>query len=796
MAWLEELREFIDSGVKANHRRMIVITGSDDSKVAKYSSEVVGYFIELTKMTNGIYLYQPEYPDAESRLTTFLNNINSDKKPKPTPFKETKRLLGKTLDYAVLDLFNDLKPNDIGRVGSVVRGGGIYVLMVPPLDRWVKVVTKFQETLITPPHKPDEVRHFLKVRFWRSLMDADGVAVFNVDDESFIRRPEVANTEAYRPRPIKLPDVEGKPINVYKLAKTQDQVNVISLIEREVRGEGKVNVVVIADRGRGKSAAIGLSIALVAHRLRRRRGRARIVVTAESPDNAETLMEFARRGLEAMDYDVEAREYEGYISSIEAKGIFIDYYRPYPLLSLQRRIDLVVVDEAAMMPLPILYSIHRRFDKVIYATTIHGYEGAGRGFSLRFMKYLKERKGVRVVEYEMSEPIRYAENDPIERWLFKTLLLDAEPAKITEEDLKLIEEGRVRYIKPNLEEFFLSNEEGLRQFFGIYVQAHYRNEPDDLGMMMDAPHHTIRALALENGKIVVSVELAEEGGLSDDDIKNMLMGFKPAGNIIPDRMVKYWKKPEFAKLRGWRIVRIATHPELQGRGLGSMMLKFIEEEARESGLDWVGVGFGVNEELLRFWLKNGYMPIHMSPDRNPVSGEFSLLMIKPISDMAREIVDYANKEFRIRMVMSLGGPYKSLEPEIALMLIIGGSPIDEGYTPNITKGQINRLLSYAWGPMTYENTVDALIELFKAYLYRARSNGGLRLMDIIERGLITKVFQQKTWREAADELGVKPTVLMLGLREAARVVLTYLYGDLEVPVYMVQPSKRGIPGIS
>lgn len=61
-------------------------------------------------------------------------------------------------------------------------------------------------------------------------------------------------------------------------------------------------------------------------------------------------MEFARRGLESLDYDVEVSESGGRVTGLSARGIYIDCYRPYPLLSLQRSINLVLVDEAAMMP--------------------------------------------------------------------------------------------------------------------------------------------------------------------------------------------------------------------------------------------------------------------------------------------------------------------------------------------------------------------------------------------------------------------------------------------------------------
>jgi Predicted P-loop ATPase fused to an acetyltransferase len=171
--WVKVLEDFIRSGVKANHRRMVVLVGSSNETVAKSAAEVVRFFLGVTNMGNGIYLYQPEYGDARERLRFFTDGM-SNVKFKPTPFKDTKLLLGQTLDYAVIDLFNDLKPNDVGRVGSVVRGGGIYVVMMPPMDKWLRVITKFQTKLITPPHKPEEVRQYLKVRFWDSLMKSEG----------------------------------------------------------------------------------------------------------------------------------------------------------------------------------------------------------------------------------------------------------------------------------------------------------------------------------------------------------------------------------------------------------------------------------------------------------------------------------------------------------------------------------------------------------------------------------------------------------------------------------------------
>ncbi|WP_460172975.1 tRNA(Met) cytidine acetyltransferase TmcA [Vulcanisaeta sp. JCM 14467] len=793
MGWTELLQGLVREGLFSNHRSLVVLVGTDEERLARYAADVLREFSLIVKEPHGLYMYQPEYPDAQRRMgkfKEFIEGVNANVDYRP--YKETDELLGVTVDFAILDLLNDLKPNDVGRLGGIVRGGGIYVFMVPPLDEWVKQLTKFQQSLLVPQYRPEDVRHFLKIRFWNKLMGMSKALIINVDRDEVIKEPVIGDSQPWKPREIEIPSRIRFSKAIYELAKTQDQVEALRsmeiLLERPPRGK-KVNVVLIADRGRGKSAIIGLALAALAHRLRKAKGRARFAVTAMNPSNVSTLMEFVIKGLRALNYDVDVSRWGDHVVSVKVGiSIFIDYIRPYDMLSEEGR-DIVVVDEAAMIPLPVLYGIHERFGRVIYASTIHGYEGAGRGFSLRFLKYLREDKNTKVIEYELKEPIRYAPNDPVEQWLFDTLLLDAEPAKITDEDLEPINKHEFNYLVPDLKEFFLSDEDRLRQFFGIYVQAHYRNEPDDLGMMMDAPHHFVRALTLSNGKIVVSVELAEEGGISDDLIDMVVRGLKLPGNIIPDRLIKYWGLTDFAKLKGWRIIRIATHPELQDKGLGTEMLRRIEEEARERSIDWVGVGFGVNAKLLNFWIKNGYMPVHISPERNPISGEYSVLLVKPISEKARDAAVYANKEFRLRLLNSLQGPFHDMEPDVVRMLLTDwGQALDPGYSPRLTEAQVRRLVAYSWGPMTYENTADAITELVKTY-YLRKGLDNIVLPQFYEETLICKVLQARPWREAAKVLGVRKSTLMLMLREIVKALIQYYVKYVEIPEFMISVTK-------
>jgi len=777
----------IRQAIVSNHRRLIVLSGSRDEDLIEAAAHVLKAYVREAapgRVLSMLYAYHAFYSDGVRRRELFdkvVEEIDSRFNIEFIPYHESVRAMGATYDIAVLDLINNLEPNDLGKLVGVVRGGGILVFLTPPLSSWENVVTRFQELLLTHKYGVESLRHIFVRRFIKKLMEHDGIMIYDVDSHKLIKAPRIfKEVKRFRGRTIVIPERTKFPKKVYGLALTQDQVNVLRVLEglysKLEKGE-RLSIVITADRGRGKSCAVGIGIATLAHKLRRAKGRARIIVTAPNEANVQSLFQLVVKTLKTLRYNVDVEEKDGMMVGVKAKGIEIIYLTP--LESVRRNADIIAVDEAAGLQVPMLYAIHRRFSKAIFSSTIHGYEGAGRGFSVRFLGLLRKDPSTIVIEYEMEEPIRYANDDPIERWLFDTLLLDAEPAPLNKEDLEFVDKMKVEYYVPRLEEFFLEKDDELRQFIGIYVMAHYRNNSNDLGMMMDAPHHTVRALRLPTGKIVTSIELAEEGEIPRDMAIELAKGAWIAGNIIPDRYIKHYRILGFGELIGWRIVRIATHPSVMRRGLGSYALKKVEEEASRRGYDWVGAGFGVNRELLRFWLKNDYVPIHISPDRNPVSGEYTVIVVKPLNETARKYVTRANKEFRIKLINSLHEPYHDLDIHVARMLLTSiDSAVIEGYKPNLTDVQIGRVITYAWGQMTVENCMDVVTELAKTYFYRA-ANDRPQLSEIEELILIVRVLQAKSWKVSCQQLNVAPPYMMSELRNIIKKLATHFLGVSE-----------------
>ncbi|WP_243670804.1 DUF1726 domain-containing protein [Vulcanisaeta sp. JCM 16161] len=174
----------------------MVLVGTDEEKLAKYAAEVLRVFSSIVKEPHGLYMYQPEYPDAQRRMGKFKEFIEGvSASIDYRPYKDTDKLLGTTVDFAILDLMNDLKPNDVGRLGGIVRGGGIYIFMVPPLDEWVRQLTKFQQSLLVPQYRPEDVRHFLKIRFWNKLMGMGKALIINVNNDELIKEPVIGDSQ-------------------------------------------------------------------------------------------------------------------------------------------------------------------------------------------------------------------------------------------------------------------------------------------------------------------------------------------------------------------------------------------------------------------------------------------------------------------------------------------------------------------------------------------------------------------------------------------------------------------------
>lgn len=720
---------------RADERRLVVLTGSREA----------GY--DATRSV----LDATDAPISETTLVSEREILQCER---VSP-NQASKLLGTTRTVIVFDAHDRLRPNALGRVVGAVDGGGLLVLLAPPLEEWPTRRDGFDETLAVPPFELDDVTGYFRQRLVETLREHPGVAIVDVDSGTVEKSGCTVPAPNLTERSPDSPSSHTFSKLAYDSCLTRDQVKAVQAFEA-LRKSNQA-VVVEADRGRGKSSAAGLAAACLAA------DGADVLVTAPTYDNAHEVFARAEALLDEMDRLASVDPQQRRMTS-RRRGE-IRYETPADAADLPGDPDVVIVDEAAALPVHLLESMLGA-DRVAYTTTIHGYEGAGRSFSVRFRDRLSESDH-EVHAVRMDEPIRYATGDPIEVWAFRALALDARPAVD-----QLVEEAvtaETAYRTFSSQEL-LADEHRLREVFGLLVFAHYRTEPDDLARMLDAPNLSIRALTW-NDRIVSVALLAREGGLPDDLRRDMYQGGRVRGNMLPDILTSQLRDEDAAVPRGIRIVRIATHHAVRSRGLGSQLLAEIRAEFAEE-MDWLGTGFGATPDLLSFWRENGYSTIHLSTTRNDTSGEHSALLLDPTSEAGADLQQRHARWFGERVGPMLTDALADVNPDVVRAALETAS-VDADLELSARDWRV--IVGASYGPGLFDIDPGPFRRLALAHLLAPAESG---LLDVRqERLLVLRVLQAHDWPHVADELGfLSPSQCMRALGEAFQPLVD-VYGD-------------------
>jgi tRNA(Met) cytidine acetyltransferase len=680
--------------------------------------------------------------DAE---TTVVSTRGGDVAP-----DDADTLLGTTRDAVVYDCHEGFSANVLGRLVGAVDGGGLFVLVTPPLDAWPGR-DHHDDRLAVPPADAADVTGQFRRRLVGTLRSHPGVAVVDVDAGVVTRDgltdPSPACVASAPPPPADA----VFPAEAYEACLTADQTEALSTLERLRDGDA---VVVEADRGRGKSAAAGLAAGSLAAAGRD------VLVTAPTDRNAEEVFARAEALLTALG-GLGARDDR----TLMATGGGRIRYRPPPVaVGLPGDPDAVIVDEAAALPVRRLTAVLGA-PAVAFVTTVHGYEGTGRGFDVRFRDHLADADR-RVTDVRLDTPIRYAPGDPVEVWAFRALLLDARPAASQlVADATPADAGYRRLDADAL----VADEHLLRQTFGLLVLAHYLTEPEDLVRLLDAPNLTCRALTVD-GRVVAVCLLAREGGLPESLRVEVYEGARVRGNMLPDVLTSQLRDLAAGAPVGYRVLRIATHHAVRSTGFGTRLLEACHDEF-DDDVDWFGVGFGATPRLVRFWARNGYRTVHCSTTRNATSGEYSAIMLRPTSPAGRALHDRHARRFRSRMRDGLSDALDDLDPDVARAILRATDP---GPEPALTDHGWRVVAAAAFGPGLYDAAPGAFRDLAMAHLLDPDDRLGSRA----ERLLVRKPLQTDDWATVADELGyVSKRQCMRAFGEAYRPLVTRYGGD-------------------
>lgn len=558
--------------------------------------------------------------------------------------------LGQELGHLVLDCRQGWDVEKLCAFAGAVKGGHLLIMII---DADFKTSSAFHQRLYRFLKKPPVL--------WFSAAE-------------LIKSKNIDKKRHSQPLTLALP-----------LLPTEDQTNAIAGISRVLFGHRKRPALLLANRGRGKSSAMGLAIAEIIKVHKKH-----LIVTSISVANTQALFHHAKVSGLIQKQDKYAIHY--------TNGSLLEFIPPDVLLANKPECDLLLIDEAAAIPLPLLASFLAIYARIIFSSTEHGYEGTGRGFSQLFKALLNEKaKGWR--EYRLFTPIRYAKDDPLENWLFDTFLFNAEPDITPLLSVQIEKEITYQAIT---KEQLLADEDLLKQVFALLVSSHYQTSPNELMYLLNDETQLLLG-AFYDSKLVGLALAKKEGGFSSSLAKEVIAGKRRLkGHLLAQSLSAHTGDITPLTSRVLRLSRVAVFEPYRRQSIGQGLLREVEKKARELGFDLIGCSFGVTPPLLSFWLKNAYQPVRLGVNRDAASGTYSLQLLKPLTQTHFALADFSQL-FYANFLAQIPEQFKTLNPVIIADLLFGTLlPIP------MSLFQRQQIKQYGQGALGYDLIVGSL----------------------------------------------------------------------------------------
>ena len=556
----------------------------------------------------------------------------SDTRKNEWRLKKYKTYLGEEYDVVIIDLHQGLNLEAIGALSGTIKLGGALILITPDDKTWLNQPDPEAQRIASYPYTETDMGHATLLYFIRSMKQAEGVFHYELSASS--TKLELQ----------KRGDVLHLTSNTKSSLNTQnhryltaDQANASTKLRKQLSQDQSITVLT-ADRGRGKSALLGMTLADFTASNIAKEFKVAVVCANATSLNVLTkhyknrLKELAKSGV--IDDDITS-----YIDHLVRLAPDSDCLNDVSKGSQSsEKFDLIVIDEAASFPLSIVKAASNRTSKLVLATTVHGYEGTGRGFEYKLKPFLKSKAetntDISYQEVSMHQPIRWSEGDGLEQWTNEALLLNANLSNVKNVDWS---EGKPHLNFLELDSTSMLDSGLMKEVFALLIQAHYQTTPSDLRAMLDAPDIKTLVVTTQskdepNKPIVIATAMISiEGRLPDELGEQIWQGRRrPRGHLAPQSLVAHCGYKSAHRYRYARVVRIAVHPELQGQGLGSKLLGHIYLSAQSKGIDFLATSFGISEPLLSFWADNSFVPVRLGLRPETSTGDVSVLMLKPV----------------------------------------------------------------------------------------------------------------------------------------------------------------------
>jgi len=763
-------------------------------------------------------------------------------------YDQTRKILGNTYGMCVLEDFESISPNILARVIETIEGGGIIIFTIETgnclknlkgvslnihknwnshvfsgiTSRFIKNFIFSLSDCATFLHLNDFMTNLTKNVKLIHVGKIGKIYLDPTNEKKKLYRELITNTNNMEP----LTSLLAK-------TKTFDQARALLTFTETISNKNfNSTVILTAARGRGKSAVIGLSAAAAISY-----GLSNIVVTSANPENLNCFFAFLFIGLKILNY-TEGKDFEvnqnSKLKNIDNVIVNVTHHQTVKFMPFNEieekkdQIELLIIDEAALIPTKELEKLSGAF-LIFMSSTTSGYEGTGREFTLKLVEklrrgYFAENQNLNfskkriLKEIFLEEPIRYSNGDPVEIWLNSFLHLDSTDA------LNLISGCP----DPRICQLFLVDRNSLfsghkvakhflQKIMAIFSSSHYRNSPDDLQILADAPSHRIVVLtspltfaANFLPDILSAIHFSYEGQISRIFMERNLINERfITGDLFPWVVSNHFQDSSFGELSGIRVIRISTQPDVQDMGYGTRAIELLKnfcvdkkkefsgktndiferdkilcallidlEERFQPSIDYIGVSFSISPKLLCFWLKNGFSLILVKSKRETYWKQTVCVMIKLFSRSIRENFYWLNffqKEFLKEFLSLCSMEFKNLSTNIVFNIIEScklkkNNRYIKKYYSSL---DLKRLTIFSKKSIVSYKIIIYLIPVIsKSYLWEFLEKKLLNLSELLI--LVSLGFQLKNFSDIKIEFGIKKHNLIKVLKSIFNKFIKFL----------------------
>ena len=644
--WIEQLVTDLQLN---RHRQLLVLNGSLTWR-NQWINQALDIFNQLT----------PNFKAIEvSTLAT-----TSWQQPAITAIKpqQLAHHLGQEIQLALFSSEQGIFPNSLAQACGMITAGGLAIISLD--SNWLEQENPAMKNFTSthPGKKPTSFNFFRKY-----------LSQYFMENALFIQ--EGAKLPALNSIELKheaqLLD-KDKPFDLTANQPNAEQRLAIQAIQSVAFGHRKRPLLLTADRGRGKSATLGFAAIELF-----KQGKQNIVVTSARLEQALTIFKqatnYAKTAKNKALKPVKTLKSPGVVSFTSQLDDDLTTNKPLikhtlsfippdkllenSFLTDKASFDVLFIDEAAHIPLPMLTKMVKQFHRIVFATTNSGYEGTGRGFQLKFSHFLNQQTpGWKTIK--LSQPIRWNKNDPLENIINNILLLNLSNGT-QEKNLK-----KEIFIRATTAKELIKNTALLAEVFSLLVNAHYQTTPNDLMQLLENTNLEIWLASSKQHDLLGVLLATQEGGFSKERLNNNLRGHLSAQILATQSANHIWLTE-----KSIRINRIAVQQNNQLQGIGTKLVSHCLAYWQQQNLSYVSVTFGATKNLLSFWQKQAFVFLHLGIKKDHISGSYSATLLHALQPEISTQIKLYQTDYAQQFAYLLQNTFQDLESQLTLNIL-------------------------------------------------------------------------------------------------------------------------------